>query len=776
MLSTLFSLALLAARPDVVLVTIDTLRADRVGAYGSLRGASPAIDALGASGVVALDAVVQVPLTRPSHASLMTGLLPFQHGIRDNASPPLPSSIPTLASSLRSAGYATAAFIGAFPVSRGSGLENGFDTYDDPFVAETDATAAAVDRNERPAREVIDAALAWLAKPDTRPRFVWIHLFEPHYPYEPLPPFDAKFKGSPYDGEVATADRELKRLLDRHPPGPARLVVVTSDHGEGLGEHGEDEHHLFVYDSTLRVPLILAGADLPRGLKVRGQFRSIDLMPTILDLAGAAVPKVTGASRASNLRGGGVIPDNESYAESLYGSIHFGYAPVRALRGEGFKYIDTPRPELYRVASDPAEATDLSAARAPLAAAMQKRLRQMHGEGATRPSLPVPVSAAAQERLAALGYVAGGPASTPSSGASGPDPKDRVAHYRRYSRAINEALKARRALDPAGVVRALLPVAKEFGGQASVANFLGEALLETRRFAEAVPHLERARDAAPGSWRRWGRLAEALSGAGRVEEALVALARGLAVAPRQADLIRLRVALLTRSGRSADAAKALEAASAADPDNAVLLAELASLRRNSGDLAAAESLSLKAVALGPGNSDVWLSRGLVLGATGRAEQAAEAFGRAASLDPTNVDAWFYAAAAAVQRGDGTRALESLARVRRLDPRRPGLAEVEAAARRAAAGTPATSPSRPASAAAGSVRLRLLKASTRAEADALRARLAKGDDLTALEQDLGVVRPADLRPPLAAAAAALAPGAASAVLETRDGFVILRRPR
>lgn len=775
MLSTLFSLALLAARPDVVLVTIDTLRADRVGAYGSLRGASPAIDALGASGVVVLDAVVQVPMTRPSHASLMTGLLPYQHGIRDNASPPLASTIPTLASSYRAAGYATAAFIGAFPVSRGSGLENGFETYDDPFVAETDATAATVDRNERPAREVIDAALAWLAKPDTRPRFIWVHLFEPHYPYEPLPPFDAKFRGAPYDGEVATADRELKRLLDRYPPGPARLVVVTSDHGEGLGEHGEDEHHLFVYDSTLRVPLILAGADLPRGGKVRGQFRSIDLMPTLLDLTGAAIPKVTGASRAVNLRGGNVIPDNESYAESLYGSIHFGYAPVRALRGEGFKYIDTPRPELYRVASDPAEATDLSAARAPLAAAMQKRLRQMHGEGATRPSLAAPVSAAAQERLAALGYVAGGPASAPSSGASGPDPKDRVVPYRRYSRAINDALKARRALDPAGVVRALLPVAKEFGGQASVSNFLGEALLETRRFAEAIPYLEKARDAAPGSWRRWGRLAEALSGAGRVEDALVALARGLAVAPRQADLIRLRVALLTRSGRAGDAAKTLEAASAADPDNAVLLAELASLRRNSGDLAAAESLSQKAAALSPGNSDVWLSRGLVLGATGRAEQAAEAFSRAASLDPTNVDAWFYAAAAELQRGDRSRALESLARVRRLDPRRPGLADLEAAARRANTG-PTTPAARPAAPASGSMTLRLVKAATRAEAQALRARLAKGDDLSALEQDLGVVRLEDLRPPLNTAAAALVPGGVSPVLETRDGFVILRRPR
>ncbi|MEO8361063.1 MAG: sulfatase, partial [Vicinamibacteria bacterium] len=337
MLSTLLSLALLAGRPDVVLVTIDTLRADHVGAYGSKRGATPTLDALALNGVVVEDAVVQVPMTRPSHTSLMTGLLPFQHGIRDNASAPLAASIPTLASTFKAAGYSTAAFIAAFPVSRASGLGRGFDVFDDPFTP-------GADRNERSAREVVDAALLWLAKPAAAPRLVWVHLFEPHYPYEPPAPFEARFRASPYDGEVATADAELKRLLVASGVGASALVVVTSDHGEGLGDHGEDEHHLFVYDSTLRVPLILSGAGLPAGRRVKGQFRSIDLMPTLLELAGiAVVPRMTGVSRAQNLRTGAIIPDNESYAESLYGSIHFGYAPVRALRGEGFKYIDTPQ-------------------------------------------------------------------------------------------------------------------------------------------------------------------------------------------------------------------------------------------------------------------------------------------------------------------------------------------------------------------------------------------------------------------------------------------------
>lgn len=777
MLTAALSLALLAARPDVIVVTIDTLRADHVGAYGSKAGATPTLDALALRGILAQDAVVQVPMTRPSHASLMTGLLPFQHGIRDNASPPLARTVPTLASSFRAAGYATAAFIAAYPVSRGSGLDNGFEVFDDPFVAEAEGASGAADRNERPAGEVLDAALAWLARPSTRPRFVWIHIFEPHYPYEPPAPFAQRFKANPYDGEVAAADAAVKRLLDAFPSGSDRLVAVTSDHGEGLGDHGEDEHHLFVYDSTLRVPLILAGGDLPRGVRIKGQFRSIDLMPTLLDLAGVAPPRVTGASRAANLRSGAVIPDNESYAESLYGSIHFGYAPVRALRAEGLKYIDTPKAELYRVATDPGELANVAAARAPLASAMQKRLRQLHGEDARGPVAAAPVDAATQERLASLGYVGAGASSAAvKDGAPLPDPKDRAAEYARYSRGVNAALLARRRSDPAGVIRSLQPLVRDFPTNATIPQYLGEALLETRRFAEAIPFLQQARDAAPTSWRRWGRLAEALSGAGRMDEALAAAVRGLAVAPRETDLIRLRAALLVRAGRGAEGATFLESASAANPGDAVLLAEVASLRRNAGNLSGADAASARAASLAPRNADVWLSRGLVLGAMGRGDEAGQAFERAMQLNPSSADARFYAATVEVQKGNGRRALELIGEARRLDPARPGLAEVEAAARAAASPLPPSMSASRAPTGGGAVRLLLIKAGTRAEADALRARLTKGEDLKGLELDLGAVRPKDLRPPLNNAAAALAPGALSPVLETRDGFVILRRPR
>ncbi|HET8644195.1 MAG TPA: sulfatase, partial [Vicinamibacteria bacterium] len=348
--------------PNLLLVTIDTLRADRVGAYGYAGAATPVMDRLAREGVRVADAVVQVPQTRPSHASLFTGRQPYEHGLRDNYSPPLAAGTPTLASLLRARGYDTAGFVGAYPVSRPSGLDQGFATFDDPFGA-FQATTTREPRVERTAREVVDRALEWLDRPRTAPFLAWVHLFDPHAPYAPPAPFKARFAARPYDGEVAYADAQLGRLvswLDRSGARGRTLVVVTSDHGEGLGEHGEDEHMLFVYDATLRVPLILSqpGA-LPGGKVVAGQFRSVDLLPTVLELLGLAAPATSGASRAEQVRAGTRIPDNESYAESLYGSLHFGWAPLRALRAEGWKYIDAPRAELYRVSEDPGELRNL---------------------------------------------------------------------------------------------------------------------------------------------------------------------------------------------------------------------------------------------------------------------------------------------------------------------------------------------------------------------------------------------------------------------------------
>lgn len=781
-----FALAsLLVPPPDVLLVTIDTLRADHVGTYGSKSGATPVLDAFASRGVLIEEAVVQVPQTRPSHTSLFTGLLPFEHGIRDNASAPLKPTIPTLASTLRSAGYSTAAFIAAYPVSRASGLQSGFDTFDDPFGGDADFLAGAGERNERPAREVIDAALAFLSRPSAKPRFVWVHLFEPHYPYEPPAPFDQKFKASPYDGEVATADSELKRLLDRFAALPSHLIVVTSDHGEGLGEHGEDEHHLFVYDTTLRVPLIFEGAGLPKGTRVKGQFRSIDLMPTLLDLVSVSRPKVSGLSRAQSLKTGGTIPDNESYAESLYGSIHFGYAPVRALRAEGFKYIDVPKAELYRVATDKGEATNLALDRAPLGATMQKRLRGIHGEDSMRPVQQAPLDSVAQERLAALGYVASGASSSASGGANvvGPDAKDRVAHYGRYSRGINAALFGRRQGDAAAVLKALQPIATEFSNQYSVVSFLGEAFLDLRRFSEALPYLQKARDLSP-SGPTWGRVAEALAGASRLDEALDATLKGLRVSPRSTELIRLRVALLSRTGREAEALQFLLDATKADPQAGALKAELSSFRRNAGDLKAADALSEEAVALSPKVADVWVARGLTLAAMNRSDEARAALGRALLLEKRNADALFFSAALEIQRGNMQAARAFLDSLQEIDPRRPGLREMQGAVQQT------STDQRPKSTATvtsttGAFRLRLIRVATREAAEKVASRLSSGEDFGTVARemsvdpsaprggDLGLVQPADLAGPLAAAAS-LKPGGVTSVMASGRGFVILKR--
>src|SRR5438093_11208 len=434
MLGLLLLLGAAASRPDVLLITIDTLRADHVGAYGYAAAQTPALDRLAREGVLLEEAVAQVPQTRPSHASLFTGRYPFEHGIRDNISAPLPSKIPTLATLLGRAGYETAAFIGAYPVARPSGLDQGFDTFDDPFSDPPHPTLSpkgkrvhTEPRSERRASEVVDHALAWLAKPRDKPFFLWVHLYDPHAPYEPPSPYRQRFARRPYDGEVAYADAEVSRLLawlDRSRRRANTLVVATSDHGEGLGDHGESEHMLLGYDSTLRVPMLISWPGrLPAGARIAGQFRSVDLLPSLLELLALPAASTSGVSRAADLRSGARIPEGESYAESLYGSLHFGYAPLRALRGHGWKYIDAPRAELYRVADDAGETKNLLAAQGQVAGGMRARLRGYEA-AVTRPTPSPDAPADAAEKLAALGYLGGGFfAGTPS----GADPKDHLA-------------------------------------------------------------------------------------------------------------------------------------------------------------------------------------------------------------------------------------------------------------------------------------------------------------------------------------------------------------
>ena len=783
MLGLLLLLGAAASRPDVLLITIDTLRADHVGAYGYAAAQTPTLDRLAREGVLLEEAVAQVPQTRPSHASLFTGRYPFEHGIRDNISAPLPSKIPTLATLLGRAGYETAAFIGAYPVARPSGLDQGFDTFDDPFSDPPHPTLSpkgerihTEPRSERRASEIVDHALAWLDKPRDKPFFLWVHLYDPHAPYEPPSPYRQRFARRPYDGEVAYADAQVSRLLawlDRSRRRANTLVVATSDHGEGLGDHGESEHMLLVYDSTLRVPMLISWPGrLPAGARIAGQFRSVDLLPSLLELLALPAASTSGVSRAADLRSGARIPEGESYAESLYGSLHFGYAPLRALRGHGWKYIDAPRAELYRVADDAGETKNLLAAQGQVAGGMRARLRGYEA-AVTRPTPSPDAPADAAEKLAALGYLGGGFfAGTPS----GADPKDHLAEFEANERQMREGLRLYRAADLAGAVRVFSRLARGAATSFNVEYYLGRSLLETQRPAEAAAHLEKAAALAPTSAVAWAYLARAYMAQKQATGAIQAVDRGLRALPDNPGLLSLRGRILLEQGDAAAARATLENARVLDPMAPGVHVDLANLYRGAGDLARARAEAEEALRLEPGSADAHVALGLVLGALGREPDAATEFRAALRAQPDHADALFYLGSVELRAGRRAAAVPLFERLLRKSPRYPGAEAALAFARGAA-------PAR-----RGGLPLRLIRVRDLSRAEAALRRAAAGEDFAALARelsedpsaahggDLGLVRAADLAEPLRSAAAALAPGAVSALLETPDGYVILKRER
>jgi len=749
--------------PNLLLVTIDTLRADRVGAYGYGPAETPALDRLAREGLLVEDAVVQVPQTRPSHASILTGRLPYEHGIRDNFSPPLDPAHPTLATLLKKQGYATGAFIGAYPVSRDSGLDHGFDAFDDPFSG-APGGGLRLERSARPAGPVVDAALAWLQGTTARPFLAWVHVFDPHAPYEPPAPYRERFREAPYDGEVAYADSQVGRLLDwllRSGEASRTLVVVTSDHGEGLGDHGEDEHQLFVYDSTLRVPLVLSWPGrLPAGRRVKGQFRSVDLLPTLLELLGQPAVPTSGESRAGALLGASPIPDSESYAESLFGQLHFGWAPLHALRGQGWKYIDAPHAELYHLREDPGETRNRIDDRGQVASAMRGRLGGFDTAGA--PAAAGSVDPDAAERLAALGYVGGAFfTGTPS----GIDPKDMAVEYQAFHRETSLALALFETGDYAGVVNVLRPLAEprrtrdgrvERRRSFTVSLYLGRALVELRRFAEAI---------------------EPLQAAVRIDEAEATIGRGLGLAPRHLGLLQMKGRLLLRRGQVAPALATLEEARGLDPRNPLIRVDLANGLREAGRLEDALREADEAARLDPRSPEAHVARGLCLGALGRTAEAEASFRAALQVAPAHPDALFFLGALAMQGGRSAEATSFLERVLRAAPGYPQARELLARARAGGAPVPG-----------GRIHLRLLRVRERERAEEALLRARAGEDFAALARalsqdpsaprggDLGLVRVADLAEPLRRAAAALPPGGTSGLLETPQGYVLLKRDR
>jgi choline-sulfatase len=415
----------------ILIVTLDTTRADYLSAYGSGPAWTPNLERLAADGVVFEQAMTVAPLTLPAHCSLFTGLLPTRHGVRDNAGGSLPAHHQTLAEVLKRRGFETAAFVGSVVLRTGRGLEAGFDTYNDGITEDRPAAGGGL---QRTADRVVDEAVAWLEGLRGTSFFLWVHLYDPHAPYDPPEPFRTAYGDDLYAGEIAFADAQIGRLLevlDRRRVLDRTAVVIAGDHGESLNEHGENTHGIFIYQNVIRVPLILRVAGVsPR--RVPEVTRLVDVMPTVLELVGAPTPATDGVSLVAALTGGATTLDLEAYSESLYPE-RFGWSRLQSLRDGRFKLIEAPRPELYDLETDPAEQNNIYAKRPVIAAMMSRRLSALVPQDASRRHVndPVPLAPEAVERLVALGYVGASRAPLNQADQPLPDPKDHINEYNR---------------------------------------------------------------------------------------------------------------------------------------------------------------------------------------------------------------------------------------------------------------------------------------------------------------------------------------------------------
>jgi choline-sulfatase len=533
---------------DLLLVTFDTTRADRLAAYGGKGEATPRLDAFLREAVVFESAYSPIPETLPSHATLFTGLEPPAHGVRGNGLP-LPKGVATIAEALREKGWATGAFVGSGALDPSFGLARGFDVYDRDFLQ-----GGEVDFSERMAGEVNAAALAWIrALPKGRRFFLWVHYFDPHAPYEPPEPYATRFAGRPYDGEIAYADACFGDLLDalrKEGRLEDALVCVAADHGEGLGDHGEPFHSILLHEETVRVPLAIADRKRLAPRRVGGVVRLSDVAPTLLEALGLApLPALDGRSLAPFL-GSGEVDERAAYLEANHGATAYGWARLRGLRTKEWKYVRAPKPELYRIAEDPREERNVHSSEPQVAARLEKLLADAESRSsakATAASVPDPD---AQAMLSALGYAGSATAAVPSSGR---DPKDFVGAIAVFYRAADLGKQKRW-----GEAIALLePVAEKDPENPEAAILLGEFAWSAGENAAAERWLSRAVELRPGHPR--ARLLHAVVAAqrGEKETSEARFREALRWNPTHAETKENYAALLLQVGRDAESERVL---------------------------------------------------------------------------------------------------------------------------------------------------------------------------------------------------------------------------
>ncbi|MBZ5598418.1 MAG: sulfatase-like hydrolase/transferase [Acidobacteriia bacterium] len=618
---------------NIILITIDTVRSDHLGCYGDRQIQTPTLDALAHDGVVFDRAVAQVPLTWPSHAVILTGTYPFQNGVQDFTGTPLNPRFRSVAQAFHQRGYSTGAVVSAFVLDRSWGLARGFDFYDDTFSAVTfrQKDIGLVDRR---ADESVRRAINWL-KSARRPFFFWLHLYDPHSPYDPPEPYRTQYQGHLYDGEIAYADHELGRLiawLKQNQLYDRTAIVFLSDHGESLGEHGEQEHGFFVYNSTVHIPLIVkppAGSGIQPGHVAR-PVETTAVAPTLLHLAGVK-DIITQQFNSHGLLGAAAEKEDDAYSETFYPFSSFGWSPLHAVETPRYHYIDAPIAELYDLVADPAEKNNVASQQGGTVAVFKDKLQSLLRKNpfTSSEAKSSGLGPDAAEKLRALGYVAyRSPVSAEALAAGLPDPKDKLGEF-------NSILRAQDAFQAGDfdTGKQLLDRVRQQDPQIYTVPFmLAEAAMRQQKWDEAAAHFRQCLELNPNFDQAMTGLAHALTGQGKVEEARPWIEKALQFNPQNYrawyDLGTLDVKA-DRAAAASDYAKAL----AIQPNFAPLRRDFGMLQFEQKNYAEAAKHLAKAIELGLSDAKTYNFLGISYSQTGQLQQAVDSYAKALKLNP-----------------------------------------------------------------------------------------------------------------------------------------------
>jgi len=636
------------SRLNLVVVTLDTTRADRLGAYGRANAGTPNLDALAQDGVLFEHASTAAPITLPAHSTIFTGRFPPQHGVRDNGGYFLNDEEQTLAETLKARGYATGGFIAAYVLDSKWGINQGFDTYFDDFDL-SKFKVFSMGNIQRPGNEVVDHALPWIDQHRGAPFFAWIHLYDAHTPYAPPEPFKSQHRGDLYQGEISFADAQVGRvvqflrdrdLLER------TVILVIGDHGESLNDHGEEGHGFFVYESVVHVPLIVrAPFSGMRGRKVADAVRSVDVMPTLLDLLGVSKPAgavIDGQSVTPLMTGARPDMGLEAYAEAVYPLHHFGWSDLRALRQGRYKLIAAPKPELYDLQDDPAEQSNLYGSRKALGDRMLGRLQEMEAHfksSAQTKSTATEIDPEAKARLAALGYVGSFVATVgdDASRAGLADPKDKVHLFNK----ISAARDLGRDEDKLPAAMAMIEEVVHEDPKVIDAWFtLGNMSARRGNHEAAVGYFKRALALKADDEEAVINLAHAYRKLGRDEDALVGFRRFLELDPKNAQVHYEIAQILIDRNKNDEAAAALRQALQVEPKMAAARNALAVIAINENRLDEAEQEIRQALELKPDVRLAHYNRALIAEKRGDAARAEAEYQKELELHPNNYKAAF----------------------------------------------------------------------------------------------------------------------------------------